>query len=497
MRRRSSFSALRWIAVFLLLAAVILTTYQIVRFSRIRTRYPQGMEIANVPVGGLTRQEAAQRLLEAYSHPVELRYDDSVILLAPSTIGFELDLESMLAAADLERTEQPFWNGFWDFLWGRRSRTGSVPLRADYSEERLRTYLQDEIAARYDKPPAPAKPQTGTVKFIAGEVGTELDLDQAVNSIENALFSIRNRRVTLPRSRTNPPRPSLKNLETLLKQTIDIDDFDGLVGLYMFHLDAGEEIHFAYQNGQEFSTNPDVAFTAGSVIKIPIMVSVFRRIDENADQETMKLLNEMITKSGNDPADWLMERVIDPDLAPLQVTEDMNSLGLENTFLGAWLRRAYPFIKPFDTPANQRNDIDTEPDPYSQTTPSDMGMLLMDMYQCAERGGGALKAAFPVRITQDECQTMIDYLSQNYEMPSLIEAGVPDTVNVAHKHGFVTNTSGYMTDLGDAGIVFSPGGDYVLVIFLHHPTQLIWDNASGLVGKLSEAIYNFYTLPAQ
>jgi len=102
-RRRSSFSALRWIAVLLLIGAAALTTLQIIRYSRLRTTYPAGMEIANVPVGGLTRQEAAQRLLEAYSHPVELRYEDAVIQLQPSTVGFELDLESMLAAADLER----------------------------------------------------------------------------------------------------------------------------------------------------------------------------------------------------------------------------------------------------------------------------------------------------------------------------------------------------------------------------------------------------------
>ena len=54
-----------------------------------------------------------------------------------------------------------------------------------------------------------------------------------------------------------------------------------------------------------------------------------------------------------------------------------------------------------------------------------------------------------------------------------------------------------MQTLGDAGIVFSPGGEYVLVIFLNHPQQLIWENASSLVGKLSEAVYNYYNQPLQ
>ena len=453
------------------------------------------MEVANVPVAGLTRQEAAQRLLEAYSQPVELRYDEAIIHLAPSTVGFELDLESMLAAADLERTDQPFWSGFWDYLWGRERRESAIPLRADYSEERLRTYLKDEISARYDKPPTAAKPQTGTVKFISGQEGTELDIDRAVTAIENALFSVNNRRINLPKSRTNPPRPSLKNLETLLKQTIDINGFDGIVGLYMFHLDATEEIHFAYQNGQEIPTNPDVAFTAGSIAKIPIMVSVFRRIEIDEDTEALNLLQKMIIQSGNADADWVMERVIDPNLAPLEITEDMRKLGLENTFLAGEFGLGSPLLQRFQTPANQRDDVNTDPDTYNQTTPSDMGMLLEDIYQCSETGGGALKAIFPDQVTQEECQTMINYLSQN-KIAYLIDGGVPDTTEIAHKHSWTT-FNGIMYTLGDAGIVYSPGGEYILVIFLDHPVQIIWDNASLLVGKLSEAIYNFYNLPAQ
>ena len=491
MRRRPRFSALTWFSVFFLVAAVLFTTLQFVRFSRLRTTYPAGMTIAEVPVGGLNRQEAADRLLQAYSLPVELNYEDQVILFEPSICGFELDLESMLAAADLERTKQSFWVGFWDYLWGRQINTLSIPLRADYSESRLRTYLVDEIASRYDKPPSPAVPQAGTVNFTPGTFGTVLDLDTAVLLIDNAMRSISNRTVNLPREQTSPPRPSLQNLQTLLKQTIDINGFDGVVGLYMFNMTTQEEIHFAYQNGYDIPTDPDVAFTTASIIKIPIMTSIFKRIDENADAETFNLLQKMIIESGNDPADWVMERVIHPSLGPLEVTDDMQELGLVNTFLAGEFGLGSPLLRVIKTPANQREDITTDPDPYNQSTSSDIGMLLEDIYMCADNGQGTFKAVFGDLITQQECQTMIDYLAQN-KMPSLLEAGVPDVTEVAHKHGWVTTTNGIMQTLGDGGIVFSPGGDYVLVIFLYHPQQLIWSNASYLVGELSAAIYNFY-----
>ena len=117
MRRRPRLSALSWLAILFLIAAAAFAIFQFIRFSRLRTTYPSNMIIAEVPVGGLDRQGAAERLLQAYSLPVELVYDDQIILFEPSICGFELDLESMLAAADLERTKQSFWVGFWDFLW--------------------------------------------------------------------------------------------------------------------------------------------------------------------------------------------------------------------------------------------------------------------------------------------------------------------------------------------------------------------------------------------
>jgi hypothetical protein len=146
-----------------------------------------------------------------------------------------------------------------------------------------------------------------------------------------------------------------------------------------------------------------------------------------------------------------------------------------------------------DTPANSRPDVNTDPDTYNQTTLSDMGMLLSDIYQCAETGGGTLLAVFPTEITQDECQQMIDLLAQNL-LGSLIAEGLPEGTRLAHKHGW---DQGIINTIGDAGIVFSPSGDYVLVIFFYHPVQLVWDPISALIADLSEAIYNYYNLSLQ
>jgi hypothetical protein len=411
-RRSSSFSAFRWISLFLLMGALILLTLQLVRFSRVRANFPEGMIIANVPVGGLDRNAAAQRLLEVYSGtPIEIHYGDAKIQMQPSVAEFKLEMEKMLAAAELERSQQPFWVDFWNYLWGRKTTATDVPLSASFSENRLRQYLQNEIAIRYDKPASPAIPLAGTVNFSPGENGTVLDIDRSVDLIDSAFRSISQRVVELPLDRSAPPRPSIQNLEVLLKQIVDQAGFNGLVGVYLKDLQTGEEINFAYREGETFSVNPDVAYTAASIIKIPIMVSAYRRLGEDIDPETANWLTEMIEKSGNDPADWLMERVIDPTTGPLKITEDMKALGLDNTFLAGEFYPGAPLLSAIQTPANQRTDLNTDPDLYNQTTPSDIGMLLEDIYQCSLSGGGALTAVFPGEITQKDCQAMIDHLS--------------------------------------------------------------------------------------
>ncbi len=475
----------------MVLLAVILAILQLVSFSRTWANFPPGLTIANIPVGNLSRAEASQRLLEVYSLPVELHYGEAVIQLSPTTVGFTLDMEAMLAAADMERTRQPFWEAFWDYLWERPTTSANIPLSSSYSEERLRTYLAGEVASRYDRPPTTSMPIAGTVNFEAGEQGTEMDIDRSVLLIETALQSTTSRTVALPLLRTSPSRPTFQNLDVLLRQTINISGFDGIIGVYVLDLQTGQDIRLTLSQGQPLAYPPDVSFTGSSTIKIPVMVSVFRRLGENPDAVTTQNLEDMIARSINTATDWLIQKVVDPINGPLRVTEDMQALGLTNTFLAGFFYQGAPLLQAYSTPGNQRTDVITEPDRYNQTTPTEIGTLLQDIYLCAQIGGGALVAAFPGEITQAECQSMISYLTRD-KIALLIEAGVPDGTNVAHKHGWVTDPYGIIHDMSDAAIVFTPGGDYVLSVYLYHPTQIVFEPANNLVKDLSRAVYNYY-----
>ena len=492
MARRTFFTALRGISLALLLAAGILAIFQYKTYQRSSSVFPAGSAIAGIPVGGLTRQQAGQRLTEAYAAPIELRYGDALIHLQPSEVDFQIALDEMLAAAG-QSAQSSILSGFWNYLREISKQPVQVPLQASVPPDKIRTYLEDQIVPRYDQPALPPIPVVGTVGFHPGVAGSALDINRSIPLVEDALRSLTDRTVELPLETIIPPSPALEDLEILLKQTIDLHGFQGLVGLYLRHLEKSHQLSFAYQEGQTYPTGPDVAFTAASIMKIPIMVSVFRRLDGEPDVETDKLLRDMIQESGNEAADWVMQRIIDPDLAPLDVTDDLRSMGLEDTFLAGYFYQGAPILRLYETPANQRTDVFTDPDVYSQTTPSDMGVLLAAIYQCSQAGSGLLTETFPGEITQQECQSMLAYLAGN-KTPYLIESGVPEIIDVIHKHGWVSFLD-VINAIGDAALLYTPGGDYVLVIFTHHPDGLLWDPTSALVSDLSRAVYNFYNTP--
>ena len=491
MNLRGSSLYLRGVSLVFILVAAVFVVYQLVQYSVSRSNYPPDMTIGGVPVGGLDSQAAAQRLLQVYSVPVEIHYNNAVVDLDPGLVGFQLNTESMLAAADLQRTGSSFWGGYWDYLWNRPSPASQIPLVATYSADRLRIYLQNEISARYDQAPVSAQPIAGTVNFTPGTPGQTLDLTRAVDLIGNALESPDQRVVLLSSQRTAAGRPSLDTLETLLKQIIDESGFAGIVDLYFLDLQTSDEVQFAYQSGQNLSINPDIAFTASSTIKIPIMVSVYSHANGKVDDQLGTELKDMIALSNNDAADSLMQS-LDKFRGPLIVTETMQALGLENTFINGYFYPGAGVLKFFTTPANQRTDVKTDPDIYSQTTPSDMGMLLEDIYLCAQTGGSSLVAVFPGKIDQAACQQMIQYLQED-KLGALIQAGVPEGTIVAHKHGWDID----LTQYSDAGIVYTPGGNYVLTIYVYNPGGGNWSTVSPLYAELSRAIYNYFNLPSQ
>ena len=491
---RKNSALIRWAALGLIVMASFLSILQLVRYAQIRATFPTGMTIAGIPIAGLEFEEASQRLVQVYMAPIELKYNNARIQVRPAMLGFELQINNMLAAADKQRTNEPFWTGFWNFLWNRPMTTTAIPLQATYDEGRIQSYLENEISIRYDIPATPPMPIPGESGFYPGETGTSIDYPNTVQRIEDALASSTRRSVNVEVVETRPQKPSFDILEIMLKDIIDEATFDGLVEFYFKDLQNGLVIHFTHSRIGEAELPTNIAFSSWSVIKIPALITLFKNLESPYNADILAEIEAMVEESSNESTDAVAKRVIEPNLAPLRITEDMQTLGLENTFWAGFFGLGSPLLQEITTPANSQTDYDTGPDRYGQTTVLDMGLLLEEIYYCAQDYGGAIPLAFEGAITHEECLMMVNFLSKN-KIGHLIEAGVPGGTTVAHKHGWANEVhSGFVHTMGDSGIVYTAGGDYILSIFVYQPVQVIFDHANLLFANLSGSVYNYYNL---
>ncbi len=279
-----------------------------------------------------------------------------------------------------------------------------------------------------------------------------------------------------------PTPPPLAYLAAAIEQ--ELANFNGLSSYVVRDL----------QTGAEISREPDLAVAGMSLIKIPILINTYRVLDSPPNIEQRKLITQTTALSSNFAANLLLQTVarqpntyIGADI----VTQSMRELGLYNTFMAVPYDAEPKPDRPqtYLTPANQRTDISTRPDIHRQTTAADLADLLEMLYACAEHGRSPLLTTYPDQLTQAECAEILQMLQLN-ELVKLLEAGLPEGIPIAHKLGYIDDT------YGDAGIVYSPRQDYIIVLILYTPIWLEWDDASPLFARISQLAYDHFNDPA-
>ena len=486
--RRKKSSSLRWLpAVFgglFLLFALLIAVVDYASFQKPQSVYPNGISVEGIPLGGLDHARAEARLTEAFSVPVELRYQQTRIQFTPTELGFSPDYTATIAELDKNLPKRSWFK----HLWGKTEATNplDLPLIAEVDLDQTQAFLTQVIPPRYDQPATATVPILYSTNYQPGQPGYSLQsLATAVDDIKAALLSPDQRVVSLDVQETPALPLDRANLEIFLKQTIQLEKFNGLIEVYQRDLTTGEIMHIALRANQ--NVTPDVAYSAASTIKIPIMLSAMRRLEEPLPSQASNWMFQMIADSLNPPADGLMKAYMDNDSGPLMVTADLRELGYQNTFLAGYFEPGSPLLERISTPANQRRDIFLDPDFYNQTVPSETGDLLWKIYRCANQN----EPMFGGQVTPSECQQMLSYLLEN-RIHALIEAGLPPEGRAAHKHGWTNDLDGLIHTISDSGVVYTPGGDYVLVIFAYTENQFLYDTANQLFAKLSQSIYNAY-----
>jgi len=434
---------------------------------------PAEMTVAGLDVGGMTSDQALATLESAFAQPVQLSYRDQTVTLAVENVDFRFDADGTRAAIEQAVAGRRSFDGFLAYLFRRRQAPIEIAPAATFSASRLDGFLAT-VARQRDHPPQPPVALPEALTFRAGLPGYSLDIEGSRAPVRAALLSAANRRAELVVRESAAPPLEMAQLEDMLNGLLI--PFNGIASIFVKDLRTGEEL----------SIGPDIAFAGTSVLKIALMTQVYRVLDEPPTVEQYDWLTDtMGSGSSNFKANLLLALVGGGDgfRGAEELTAAMGTLGLVNTFM----------ITPYDeetlpytvvTPANSRTDITTNPDPFMQTTAQDIGLLLEMIYQCSH-GGGALLAAYPDDYTPEECQQMLDIMSQN-RIDSLIEAGLPPGTPLAHKHGWGPDTH------ADAGIVFSPQADFVLVVYLYNPVWLEWGISNPLVNNIATATYNYF-----
>jgi beta-lactamase class A len=228
-----------------------------------------------------------------------------------------------------------------------------------------------------------------------------------------------------------------------------------------------------YQTGNYADINADEIFATASIIKVPVLVQLFRSIEknqlnldekmplteyyrtegsgslqfkaQNSQYSIDTLARMMITESDNSATNML--------IAKLGSMTDINSgirqWGLKHTYIKTWL-----------------------PDlaGTNHSTARDMATILYNIDN-------------PKFLSTASREKIFDYMGHVHNN-RLIASGLPAGAEFLHKTGDI----GKM--LGDAGIVYAPNGKrYIVVIFANRPHNS--PLGKEFIVKASETIYNY------
>jgi beta-lactamase class A len=258
-----------------------------------------------------------------------------------------------------------------------------------------------------------------------------------------------------------------KGLEDARQEVQDYaDDYKGTAGVYVQDL----------KGGWGYGVNPDETFFGASVMKIPLMVAVFRKIDEGefslsdsfpteqgdwaggagwlqweeagTSHTVQDYLWMMMTQSDNVAANALLRLVGGTGY----VNEVSDSLGASDTFLYQKITSERAAVPSLD----------------NRTTPRDMATILGKVY--------AGEAASP-----ESCQKMIDIMNQN-ELQSSLKEGLPKDVDVVKKGGWLYKV------YDEAGIVWHEDRPYAIGIFSKHGSEDV-EVGKALLRGISKAAY--------
>ncbi|MGJ3238223.1 MAG: serine hydrolase [Anaerolineae bacterium] len=253
------------------------------------------------------------------------------------------------------------------------------------------------------------------------------------------------------------------------------------------------------QTGEAIAYGSNVAYSGTSINKISILATLYGTLDAPPRERLATDIANTMICSENTSTNRLLAVIGNEDewAGAAAVTDFLRTLGLDDSYILSPYTidpenpplPATPIPRP-ETEADQRIAF---AEVYNQVTVNDMGMLLSSIYQCAYEESGPLLELFPEGTYEPrECRQMVHVMASN-TVDGLLRTGAPAETRVAHKHGWINDTH------TNAGIFFTPGGDYVVTMALHsnrpgagEDRWLDFSTSLPTFSETSRQIYNYY-----
>jgi hypothetical protein len=357
--------------------------------------------------------------------------------------------------------------------------------------------------------------------FDPGRPGFTFNLTRATSLVDLALRGGVTRPITFEPDLVPPPPITPTLLLPPLKERLA--EFPGVTSILVKNLDSGELI---------YESNMDYVLSGMSIVKVGIMVDVYRHHGGQVDAQTHQELLDMLgSESCNPCANRLMATVGNGSAydGAASVTKTMRRLGLSNFYLCAPFRLEANWDGQGQTvwtgneasmaeaagwalwsgygPAVERASllpmqetgtgqwlVQAQTPRYDRcvrATPREMANLVEMIHQCT-KDRGLLRDAYPNALTPEVCEDMIDIMAAN-DLRNMLGAGIPAEAKLAHKHGFSGYDNPWGDTRGEVGIVFSPGADWLISFYIWQDTPWInWGINQPLYRDVSNMLYNYF-----
>lgn len=276
----------------------------------------------------------------------------------------------------------------------------------------------------------------------------------------------------LPRDlQAQKPRTD-KKLQAALEDMLK--DFKGKAGVYVYHL----------KSGKEAAINADSIFPTASIVKVPILLGIFDKIDKGELSYHQPLIyHDSIQYGGSGVMQFFTDSTETEVsmLAALMITYSDNTASLWNQALAGGGERINKILEDYGFEATRVNSRTSGREKiwqkygWGQTTPREMATILVKIRQ----GEIISKAA-----SEKMYRLMTNVYYDEYALSQ-----IPPYVQAASKQGMVNASRSELV------MVNAPHGDYVFYIATKDNEDQRWesDNESWvLMRNISAFLWNYF-----